>query len=438
MVAALESTLGDSFGLADRPGFAETGDFALHAVGASGAAFNFGDSEPHYDPGPLGWFAYRFARAIDGWLVGGRNGWHVPFNTIWPSRARASPVSLGIPTGKIFRSGDLACFRNTWSRARPVYLAIKGGNLAAGATHAPGVPPVEMLLHSQADAGSFVVDGARHRWVVDFGADDYDLPGYFDHGSDGRSGRRWRYYRVQAAGHNTLALAGCEQIPNTPAPVIGGRIDGDSKWVVFDLSPAYGQPQGAIRRGAALLGREVVIADEIAPAIGRAITWVAHIAAEPEAVAGAWARFRQGKDRFTARIVEPVGARFTLSAPPPPQSFALAAGATLHGGGSADGRVSELPRCVEFGEAGGGLAVWRLEIALPAGTPRITVLLRPDCDGREPALPVAPLDHWLARRPVRLAGLPRLHCRTRSRRPSAPERAADLAPALSATRSDHV
>ena len=45
MVAALESTLGDSFGLADRPGFAQTGDFALHAVGTFGQAFNFGDSE---------------------------------------------------------------------------------------------------------------------------------------------------------------------------------------------------------------------------------------------------------------------------------------------------------------------------------------------------------------------------------------------------------
>ena len=41
MVAALESTFGDSFGLADRPGFAQTGDLVLHAVGPFGAAFNF-------------------------------------------------------------------------------------------------------------------------------------------------------------------------------------------------------------------------------------------------------------------------------------------------------------------------------------------------------------------------------------------------------------
>lgn len=47
MVATLESTFGQSLGLADLPGFAQTGDFALHAVGPFGAAFNFGDWNPN-------------------------------------------------------------------------------------------------------------------------------------------------------------------------------------------------------------------------------------------------------------------------------------------------------------------------------------------------------------------------------------------------------
>ncbi len=128
-VAALESTLGDSFGLAERPGFAQTGDFALHAAGPSGAAFNFGDSEQRYDRSPLAWFAHRFGRPIDGWLAGDGEGWSLPFRAIWPRRSQASPMTLRLPTGKVFRSVDLACFRSTWSAAapaaRPVYLAIK-------------------------------------------------------------------------------------------------------------------------------------------------------------------------------------------------------------------------------------------------------------------------------------------------------------------------
>ncbi|HEY2538174.1 MAG TPA: heparinase II/III family protein [Stellaceae bacterium] len=411
MTAALESTLGSSFGLADQPGFAQTGDFALHAVGPFGAAFNFGDSEQRYDASPLAWFAHRFGRPVDGWLLGDSEGWHLPFTAIWPSRSRAPPMALDLPTGKIFRSTDLACFRNTWSSASeadPVYLAIKGGNVSARiGSGAP--PPEEILLHAQADAGTFVVDGARHRWVVDMGSDNYDLPGYFDHGADGRSGRRWQYYRSQAAGHNTLAVAGRGQIPNSPASIISGSVDGINKWVVLDLSPAYGYPAGTIRRGAALLGRQIVIEDEIDPGIGAEITWTLHTPAEPVALTGSQARFRIAGDQFDARILEPAGARFKLSPTPGPCSFAIADAQQLHGQQLGDDRlVSELPRRAD--DAAGraaGQPIRRLQILLPAATPRVTVLLLPDCDGDELALPVTPLDHWLARRPLRLTGVPR-------------------------------
>ncbi|MGA8760566.1 MAG: heparinase II/III family protein [Stellaceae bacterium] len=417
MVAALESTFGCSFGLAESPGFAQTGDFALHAAGPFGAAFNFGDSEQRYDILSLAWFAHRFGRPVDGWLLGDGEGWYLPFTMIWPCRERASPATLALPTAKVFRSADLACFRNTWSAepdSRPVYLAIKGGNVFA--TIRAGVPPPEeILLHAQADAGTFVVDGARHRWVVDMGSDDYDLPGYFDHGTDGRSGRRWRYYRSQAAGHNTLTIRGHAQLPNSPATIIGSSVEGENNWVVLDLSPAYGQPAGTIRRGAALLGRQIIIQDEINPGICSEITWTAHTTAEPVALAGSLARFRVDEDQFDVRILEPAGARFALSPPPPPRSFDLGDPRQLHGRQADDSRrVSELPRRTDFeDQRAAGSPIQRLQIVLPAGTPRVTVLLLPDCDGDELALPVSPLDHWLARRPLRLTGVPRRGCRAR-------------------------
>lgn len=422
-VAALESTLGDSFGLAERPGFAQTGDFALHAAGPSGAAFNFGDSEQRYDRSPLAWFAHRFGRPIDGWLAGDGEGWSLPFRAIWPRRSQASPMTLRLPTGKVFRSVDLACFRSTWSAApaaRPVYLAIKGGNVAARFGDC-ALKPENVYLHAQADAGTFVVDGARHRWVVDLGADDYDLPGYFEHGADGRSGRRWRYYRSQGAGHNTLMIGGRDQIPNAPATIVGSCTEGDAKWAVLDLSAAYGQPNGSVRRGAALIGRQIVIQDEVDPALGVDIVWTMHTAAEPVGSAGSTARFRIGEDSFVARILEPAGAGFVLSPPPPPRSFAPADVERLHGRALDGARmVSELPRQAD--DAAGraaGAPIRRLQIVLPAGTPRLTVLLLPDCDAGELALPVAPLDHWLARRPVRLTGVPRRGCRARGLRATA-------------------
>ena len=126
MVAALESTFGCSFGLAEFPGFAQTGDFALHAAGPFGAAFNFGDSEQRYDILSLAWFAHRFGRPVDGWLLGDGEGWYLPFTTIWPCRERASPATLALPTAKVFRSADLACFRNTWSAEPELAASLSG------------------------------------------------------------------------------------------------------------------------------------------------------------------------------------------------------------------------------------------------------------------------------------------------------------------------
>ncbi|MBV8589844.1 MAG: heparinase II/III family protein, partial [Acetobacteraceae bacterium] len=412
MVAALESTLGQSFGLAYRPGFAQTGDFALHAVGPFGAAFNFGDSEPRFDVSSLAWFAHRFRRPVDARLLEEYDGWYLPFTVIWANGARAEPGKTDPPTGKVFHSGDLACFRNTWSTkpaARPVYVAIKGGNVFTTDSGSSGRPE-DLLLHAQADAGSFIVDGAKQRWIIDLGPDDYDLPGYFDHGSDWKSGPRWRYYRTQAAGHNTLVIDGCNQLPNAHAPIIGDCVDGDCKWAVFDLSAAYGKPPGSIRRGAALIGRQVVIQDEIAPEVSGTVIWTVHTCAEPVSVTGGVARFRLGEDRFTARILAPEAARFEIGYPPEPHSYPIADVRQLHGrsGVSADGAsVSELPRRADHdGQRAGGPVIRRLQIIWPEGTRRVTVALLPDCDDDGLSLPITPLNEWLARRPVRLARFP--------------------------------
>jgi hypothetical protein len=408
MVAALESTLGTSFGLADRPGLAQTGDFALHAAGPFGAAFNFADSEREFDVSPLLWLAHRYRRPTDGWLVADYDGWCLPFRLIWPDFPRASPQALGLPTGKVFRGHDLACFRNTWHRhprARPVFFAIKGGNLG-DPTRPPMARSENTLLHAQADAGTFVIDGARRRWVIDLGADDYDLPGYFDHGTNGRPGRRWRYYRTHSAGHNTLVIDGRNQVPGARARILGSGVESGCKWVVLDLSAAYGEPPGTIRRGAALLGRQVLIEDEIGPTVAGTILWTMHFSADQAAVSGSTALFCSAGDRFATRILEPAEARFELTSPPPPGSFAVADVRRLHGPSRATThpvRVAELPRRDDdvAGERAAGTPIRRLQIAWPKGARRMAVLLLPDCSGRKyRPPPVHPLDYWLGRNPI--------------------------------------
>lgn len=403
MVAALESTFGQSFGLAERPGFSQTGDFALHAVGTSGAAFNFGDSEPQFDVSALAWFAHRFRRPTDARLLRRYDGWYLPFTSIWPDRPKTVSGLARQPTGKIFHSCALACFRNTWSpgpTGRPVYLAIKGGNPAG--KRGGSWRPEDVIMHTQADAGSFIIDGARRRWVLDLGSDDYDLPGYFDHGDGNRPGPRWQYYRTQTAGHNTLVIDGRNQIPNAWAPIVGSCVDRHWKCAIFDLSAAYGKPSGSVRRGAALIGRQALIQDEVGPEVLGAIVWTMHTSAEPVSVAGSVARFRSGDDRFVARILEPETAHFDLVFPPEPGSYPIADVRQLHGRSvlSDSGiHVSELPRRADDqnGRAAGEL-IKRLQIVWPRGARRLSVALLPDYDGEEFALRVSPLSQWLERR----------------------------------------
>lgn len=404
MVAALESSLGESFGLTAAPGFAETGDFALYLRGPAGEAFDFGDSVRRFDTAPLAWLAHRFRRPSDGWLVADYDGWHLPFSLIWADRPAADPRSLDLPTGKVFRGCDLASFRNTWSceeSEHPIFLAIKGGRAAASSQR-----PENVLVHGHADAGSFVIDGANGRWAIDLGPDDYDLPGYFDHGEARHPGQRWSYYRTATAGHNTLLIGGDAPVPDARAPLVASALERDCQWAIFDLSDAYRKPSGSVRRGAGLIGRDVVIADEIACPHSGDVVWRMHTSAEPECVGGQIALLRMGGAHLFVRILDPPSARFALSLPPPPRTFPISDGAFLHGDPEPRTHsIAELPRCDDGGAGRGtGAPIRRLDIHWPQGARRLVVSLSPGGKDVPPPLEVASLQEWITRRPIRERG----------------------------------
>ena len=390
-VAALESTLGDDFRLTERPGFAQTGEFALHIRGAAGHPFNFGDSSCEIDCSALAWFAHRFSRPTDGWLAKETPGWFLPFNLIWGERPVLTPEATKTATTRFFSSTGLACFRNNWSdrrEARSVFFAIRG---AANSAHAPACN----FPHLQLDAGSFVLDGGVTRWAVDLGPDEYDLPGYFDLGAGGQGGRRWRYYRVSADGHNTLVIAGRKQVPGARVPVVGKSEAAGASWVILDLSEAYGYPLSTLLRGAALLGRHVIVRDEFRGYRIPKIVWRLHTQAKPESVSASHVEFRAGEDRFEAQIIEPRSAAFRLSRAPAPRSFRIPENQLLHGHRYKSGDVVVERR---YGDAPGRGAVptivRRLDVGWPKDARHLTVVLSPDTQTSLPAIGIRPLEQW--------------------------------------------
>jgi hypothetical protein len=101
--------------------------------------------------------------------------------------------------------------------------------------------------------------------------------------------------------------------------------------------------------------------------------------------------------------------------PPAPCSFPVGDAQRLHGRQPAgDGAlVSELPRRDDAdGKRATSALIRRLEICWPKGARSLSVLLLPDCDDDERAVPVRPLEDWLGRRPVGLARYPQPLYRT--------------------------
>lgn len=299
MLAALESALGTDFGLSAFPGFSTTGDFRMHFVGPAGEAFNFADGGAGAGAAAqMYWFARKFDRPLYAWhereVMRGRTALH-----LWWYDGRGGPPGADFPLVRHFRHADVVTMRSAWDDPKAVFVGFKAGD--------------NKVNHSHLELGMFVLEADGVRWAVDLGPDDYNLPGYF-----GR--QRWTYYRLATEGQNTLWIDRANQDPKAVAPVAAFSAAPGRSHAVADLTAAYAASASRVRRGVALIGRQVVVQDEIEGAAGREIAWQMHTKAKIE-VKGREAALSQGGRTLVARILVPPGAVFTTApaSPPPPQ-----------------------------------------------------------------------------------------------------------------------
>jgi len=160
---------------------------------------------------------------------------------------------LALPQAQLFPERALAAFRNSWAvGGGGSFLALKGGDNAWN--------------HGHLDLGSFVLDINSTRVVMDLGADNYGLPGYF-------GAERWEYYRLNTHGHNTIQFNNVSQPPSATAHIVGfanSSVAGDG-WAIVNLTVAYegsGSGTGSVQtvaRGFAVLEgfQQVIVTDEI-------------------------------------------------------------------------------------------------------------------------------------------------------------------------------
>lgn len=297
----LTTALGTDLGLSSRPGLDRAGLFPLHCTGASGECFNYADSDAGCEAKPaLFWLGNRFGLpncvAENHRLLRRRPDTVRAFDLLWYQPLPREVPAL--PTAACFGRSEVFLARSAWDDPQALFLGFKAGTGRAD--------------HGHLDLGSFVMDESGVRWAVDLGADDYDLPRYWDSSAEGG---RWNYYRLNNRSHNTLVLNGHLQDPMAATAITRSRLSGPSPFAIVDLTAAYRRDADSVLRGAALIdNRAVLIQDEIAwreGSTGRSFRWQLMTGAEI-ALDGREAVLTKDGKHLRARILSPAGARFTV------------------------------------------------------------------------------------------------------------------------------
>ncbi len=260
LVDALESVLGDDFGLAGAAGFMDTPEFYLHATGPTGLYFNFSDCGSSAGIAPaMHWFAKRRDNPALLWneksaleaFVAEEDGGSdrlLPFLLLW-----GRPISEVPAPERLHWQGDgrtpVAMHRSAWDE-NATYIGVKGGQPSTN--------------HAHMDTGSFVLDMYGVRWAIDLGAQSYNSleSRGLDLWNRDQDSERWTVFRLSTFAHNTLVVDGQQQRVHGHAPIAAFSADQDNPYTVVNIGPAYYGQLRAAKRGVRLVGAAVLIQDE--------------------------------------------------------------------------------------------------------------------------------------------------------------------------------
>ena len=307
-LAALDTALGNDFGLSGAPGFSRTGDYRIQTVSPLGLYANFGDCAEAINNAPqMLWLARKFHRpdyALHEQEIGGRklNDRFSIFELLWYLPVHGSLKDAGIPLAAKFDRINAAFFRTAWGDPAATYIAVKGGDAHAS--------------HGHLDLGTFIMEALGQRWAIDLGPDSYGLPGYFGK-------QRWSYYRCGTEGHNTLTVGNQNEDLDAVAPITAFHGPPGGAFAVMNLNAAYKSALAGWQRGIAMLApSRVLLQDEIQPRAPVDVTWNFHTCAKIAiSPSGSEAVLSQGNAKLMAAILSPAGAKFDITGanPPPPQ-----------------------------------------------------------------------------------------------------------------------
>jgi hypothetical protein len=294
--------LGQDFGLLQIDGLSEAGNFPVYTAGPTGYYLNLADVGERSSRRPMPCM-FWLARTFDNPLFAESEHAEIakhrasPQHVVWygPKPSRTLPAK---DLDRYFRGPvEVAVFRSAWNDPEALWVGVKAG--------------YNQVNHGHLDLGNFELDALGVRWVRDLGADNYNLPGYWD---KKRDGRRWDYYRLNSKSHSVPLLGGEDQDPLATSKITKFESKKSSAFALIDLTEAYEKFVTKVIRGVAILhDREtVLVQDEFEIKKPCELIWA--ITTDAKIVTGekAVATLTLNGKELIARIISPDRASFTV------------------------------------------------------------------------------------------------------------------------------
>lgn len=285
IIEALEGACGTDFGLAESPGFLQSGRFLQAMITPRGGCFNYSDASYGQICDPmLFWIA---SRTGDISLLYNIMEYLENSGAEVFAENRLLPLAVisaaGLDLGKVaspdwniwFSRGETPVFayRSGWHSADDTYFGLKGGSPSSG--------------HAHMDGGSFIYERDSVRWALDLGMQDYgSLEKYgLDIWNLGQDSDRWKVFRYGNTGHNTVSVMNAMHCASGRAEIVDTMASVSEKGAVVDLSGLL--PQfGRVTRKAVLDAEDNLCLEDVFENGGsrQTVVWIMNTEAVPEIV----------------------------------------------------------------------------------------------------------------------------------------------------------
>jgi len=299
---------GDRGKIAELPGISRTALYQIRTLTPSGHPFYFGNAGighesfggPAYflyskmfrQPEVAAWNRNEVAKTLQGAELFDQLFFlSLPWFDDASSRGADAVPAMEVYHNKI---NDIVVFNGNRSKKGAVYLVAKGD--------------LPNQAHQHMDCGTFIIESDGVLWTEDLGADDYDLPGFWD-GKPG--GQRWKYFRNNNFSHNVINIDHSLQYAAGHAFVCEEHPEARQPFARLNLCEVYKEKaKSAYRKFTLLDDRTMEVEDEVELLDARSkVSWVAATKADVEVKGNKAHLMRDGK-HFYMQIIAPAGAVF--------------------------------------------------------------------------------------------------------------------------------